>query len=186
MIRTLHIKAKLHYLDDLWKATYWKGPRSISFPLNKRYHGNLTKERFFQSAEMQNPILTDRKAISYNDRLLRSKNELIVCRELDNWGYKYKVEINLSSDGFTELYPDATFYVPEIEKPVAVETDGAMDKESYMNKSETRKFNYLNSGFVEFKDIVFLRLTDKTQFDSQRFSDLISAAIFCNLSDIII
>lgn len=61
-----------------------------------------------------------------------------------------------------------------------------MDKESYMNKSETRKFNYLNSGFVEFKDIVFLRLTDKTQFDSQRFSDLISASIFCNLSDIII
>ncbi len=73
---------------------------------------------------MQNPILTDRKAINYNDRILRSKNELIVCRELDNWGYEYKVEIDLSSDGFTELYPDATFYVPEIEKPIAVETDG--------------------------------------------------------------
>ena len=133
---------------------------------------------------MQNPILTTNKTIEYNGRELRSKNELIVCTNLDSWGYEYKVEIDLSPDSFTQLYPDAAFYVPELEKPIAVETDGALDKPDYMDKSERRKFDYLNSGYTEFKDIVFFRITDKSQFDSQRFRDLITAAIFCNLSDI--
>ena len=183
--RSTIIKAKLDYLNSLWKMTYWQEPRDIQFPLKKRYNSILNKERFFNSSEMQNPILSNRPTLDYKDRKLRSKNELILCTELDNLGYEYKVEINLSPNEFTELFPDATFYVPEIEKPVSVEIDGAVDKESYLNKSENRKFNYLNNGFVEFKDIVFLRLTDATQFDAQRLSDLIAASIFCNMSDII-
>ena len=179
------LRSKLDYLTTLWKTTYICNPRDITFPLKRKEQRGLTKERYFQSKEMQNPILTNGKTIEYNGRELRSKNELIVCTNLDAWGYEYKVEIDLSPNHFTQLYPDATFYAPELEKPIAVETDGALDEPDYMDKSEKRKFNYLNNGFVEFKDIVFFRITDKSQFDSQRFKDLIRSAILCNLDDII-
>ena len=180
------LKAKLNYLTNLWKSTYWTEPRDIRYPLNKRDYGGLTKEKYFNSAEMQNPILTKNTPIDYYGRQLKSKNELIACQAFDYWGYKYKVEINLSPDKFTQLYPDVTFYAEEIEKPIAVEIDGAADNASYFDKAEGRKFNYIKEGYIEYKDIVFLRLTNPYDFDAQRFKGLISAALFCNLDDIII
>lgn len=134
---------------------------------------------------MQNTIPLPNNPIEYNGHLLRSKNELVVCTNLDTWEYEYKVEIDLSPNQFTHLYPDATFYAPEIEKAIAVETDGALDQEDYLDKSERRKYNYFNNGFIEYKDVVFFRIADKSQFDSRRFKDIITAAIYCNIGDII-
>ena len=160
------IKTKLNYLNELWNLTYWTPPNKISYPPSKSRTGTLNKERYINSLEMQNPILSSSPLIDYNGRKLRSKNELIVCQNLDVWGYKYKVEIDLSPDEFTPLYPDATFFIPEIDKPVSVEVDGALDKTNYMTKSESRKFNYFNNGFIEFKDVIFLRLTYAYEFSS--------------------
>lgn len=180
------LKSKLKYLNDLWDNTYWRSPREISFPLHKRTNSLLTPRRYFNAAEMQNPILSTAPLIDYNGRQLRSKNELIACKSFDHWGYDYKIEINLSPDEFTSLYPDATFYAPEIEKPISVEIDGALDKDSYQRKSEYRIGDYLKSGFEEYKDIVFLRLYRSADFYDDVFKNLITAAILCNLEDIII
>ena len=180
------IRSKLSHLNELWNSTYWTPPNKICYPPGKHRTGALNRERYIKSCEMQNPILSTNPTIDYNGRKLRSKNELIVCQCLDSWEYEYKVEIDLSPDEFTPLYPDATFFIPEIDKPVSVEVDGALDKTNYMTKSEGRKFNYFNNGFIEFKDVIFLRLTYAYEFDAQRFKDLVSAAIFCNLSDIIL
>lgn len=180
------IQSKLDHLIVLWKDTYLKKPREISFPLRKKRTGLLTPRRYFNAAEMQNPILSTAPLIDYNGRQLRSKNELIACKSFDHWGYDYKIEINLSPDEFTSLYPDATFYAAEIEKPISVEIDGALDKDSYQRKSEYRIGDYLKSGFEEYKDIVFLRLYRSADFYDDVFKNLITTAILCNLDDIIL
>lgn len=180
------IKSKLDHLINLWKNTYWKEPRDIKFPLKKTDYGKLTGQLYFQSEESCNPILTKSSLIDYNGHTLRSKNELIACKSFDSWGYEYKTEIDLSPDRFTNLYPDVTFYAPEIEKPVAVEIDGAADNESYLMKAENRKFMYLSNGYREYKDVIFLRIINPQDYNDRLFKDLISAAILCNLSDIII
>ena len=69
--RSTMIKAKLDYLNSLWKMTYWQEPRDIQFPLKKRYNSILNKERFFNSSEMQNPILSNRPTLDYKDRKYR-------------------------------------------------------------------------------------------------------------------
>lgn len=180
------LKAKLKYLNALWNNTYFMPPRDITFPLNKSRYGNLTKEQYRTAAEMQNPILMKNQPIEYKGRLLRSKNELIACESLDHWGYEYKVEIDLSPDKFTQMYPDVTYYAPEIEKPISIEIDGAVDNESYFNKAENRKHSYLKQGYLEYKDIFFLRIYNANDFYYDTFKNLIAASIFCNLSDIII
>lgn len=180
------IKSKLDQLISLWNDTYWKTPRELSFPLVKRTQSQLSPRRYYNSAEMQNPILSTAPLINYNGRELRSKNELIACKSLEHWGYEYKIEINLSPDEYTQLYPDATFYAPEIEKPISIEIDGALDKDSYQRKSEYRIGDYLKSGFEEYKDIIFLRLYRASDFYDDVFKNLITAAILCNLEDIVI
>lgn len=180
------LKSRLKQLTDLWNDTYWKVPHDIRFPLYKKHNSILTPERYFNSPEMQNPILSKVPVIDYNGRQLRSKNELIACKSFDQWGYEYKIEIDLSPDEFTGLYPDVTFYASEIEKPISIEIDGAMDKDSYQRKSEQRIGDYLRSGFEEYKDVVFLRLNSASDFYDDIFKNLITAAILCNLEDIVI
>ena len=122
----------------------------------------------------------------YNGHYLRSKNELIVCEALNNLGYEFKTEMSITTDDFKTFDPDVTYYIPEIEKPVSMEIDGALDKDGYFAKSNERKYKYLSSGFDEFRDVVFFKIYDPYSFDYDRLEAIIKATILVNLDDIII
>ncbi|MBO4636713.1 MAG: hypothetical protein J5685_06155, partial [Clostridiales bacterium] len=167
-----------------WNEIYKLPPRILDYPLKRRSESYLTKDLFFNSSCNQNPreVL---KEFEYKGQYFRSKNEILACQALDALGYEFKSEIELRPDEFTCLYPDITFYVKEIEKPISLEVDGAMDKDSYFVKSETRKKQYLTSGLIEFKDVIFLQIFDAHAFDMSKLSTLITSAIIANVNDIV-
>lgn len=43
--------------------------------------------------------------------------------------------MSITTDDFKTFDPDVTYYIPEIEKPVSMEIDGALDKDGYFAKS---------------------------------------------------
>ena len=145
----------------------------------------MTKDLYINSVPDQNTISNDRN-IMYKGHYLRSKNELIVCEALDDLGLEFKTEISITTDDFKTFDPDVTYYIPEIEKPVSMEIDGALDKDGYFMKSNDRKTKYLSSGFDEFRDIVFFRIYDPYSFDLDRLKAIIRATILVNMEDIIV
>ncbi|MBR1796847.1 MAG: hypothetical protein IJ757_02355 [Clostridiales bacterium] len=124
------------------------------------------------------------KRIEYKGQFLRSKNELIICKTLENRGYEFKSEIEVKCGSFNQFYPDVTFFVPELDIPICIESDGAMDRDGYYEKSESRKKRYLNSGFAEIRDVIFIRIMDPYSFDNSLLDALIDASIIANIRNI--
>ena len=178
------IKRKIDELTDKWNNTYKGLPQTIHFPLKKRSATGISTKTYLNSLPNQNPREYDNEII-YKDQRLRSKNELIVCQALDKLGYEYKTEIIINTNEYYSFAPDLTYYIKELEKPVAMEIDGAMDKEGYFDKAEDRKRYYIKNGYKEFKDVVFFRLNEGKSFDYDRLEAVIQATILVNLNDII-
>ncbi len=182
---SIRIRAKIKELEEEWDSIYKIKPREIRYPLRHKTGSLLDKDLYFKSRSGQNLVENDRP-IEYKGHMLRSKNELLACQAIEQLGYDYKTEIKIESDKFKSFYPDVTIYLHLVEKPLALEVDGALDQESYFRKSELRKKNYFDAGLLEFKDVIFYRLNDGYSFDVSRLKALIDAALLTNMDDIII
>ncbi|MBO4635954.1 MAG: hypothetical protein J5685_02295 [Clostridiales bacterium] len=177
------LERELKELLFKWEETYKGMPRDITFPLERKTRSFLDKELYFSSESDQNPLKRSNKII-YKGQYLRSKNELLACQALDKMGYEFKSEIALTPPGFKTFFPDVIFYIREIEKPVALEVDGAMDEKGYRYKAYQRADDYFDAGLMEFKDVVFFRLTDPYSIDMDRFNAVVNAAILANIDDL--
>lgn len=179
-----HVRNVLNSLIADWKATYRINARQVTYPLKKRAYSPLTTKKYNESLTNANSFpMTNR--IDYKGMQLRSKNELILCKTLDSFGYEYKVEIEIKINGYLSLYPDVTFFIPEMDKPVAVELDGAVDNQDYYIKAEDRKRQYLLNGFTELRDIIFFRNINPYQFDNDQLEALIRGSLVANSNNII-
>ncbi|MBP5180538.1 MAG: hypothetical protein J6127_04515 [Clostridiales bacterium] len=179
------IRHTLAELEYEWNSTYRHEPVNIKFPLHKKSYTGITKDEFMNGKPNQNKREFDNE-IFYNGQRLRSKNEIVVCQAFEKMGYEYKAELLIQRDEFYSFAPDLTYYIKELEKPVALEIDGAMDKDGYFEKATDRKKYYVKKGFKEFKDVVFFRLNDGRSFDYDRLEAIINATILANLNDIIL
>ncbi|MBR2294475.1 MAG: hypothetical protein IJ869_01770 [Clostridiales bacterium] len=179
------IEEELRALEAEWKSTYVKAPREFKYPLKKRHEPIFTADDFMR-AKCNQGGFENNENIEYNGQFLRSKNEFIACQALDKLGYECKVEIRFTPDGFTEFDPDVTYLIKELQKPVFLEIDGAMDKHGYFVKSEGRKEKYFRAGFREFSDVIFFRLNDAHSFDLSRLISLIGSSILANMNDILL
>ena len=96
-------------------------------------------------------------------------------------GFEWKTEIKLPDN----LYPDVIFHIPFLQKAIAMEVDGMMDRQEYFYKADFRQYKYYRAGFEEFKDVVFYRLSDARSFDLTAFTRIIELAIEINASCIV-
>ena len=188
------LKNLLDMYVKLWNATYIQKPREITYPLRKKRPDPISIE-FFEMAEInQNNEKNENNEnneknytpIEYNGQILRSKNELIGCKVLEEFGFAYKVEVRLDFDQFNYTYPDFIFYVPEIEKIIILEIDGAIDSPTYESKSYRTTAKMVIAGLVEGKDFVVVRIGRPKWIDAKQIESMISAAIEASINDIII
>jgi len=180
----LEIENTINMLMNDWNAIYKSSPRNLTFPLRRNSASPLTA-KFYREADSNCNSFPNKNIIDYHGHQLRSKNELILCKTLDRFGYDYKVEIEIKIDKFTTLYPDVTFYAPEMDKPIAIELDGAIDDQDYYTKSEQRKRQYLMHGFTELRDIIFFRNIDPYTIDIEQLEALIFGSLIVNIKSII-
>jgi len=176
-----------HILDELiaaWNSLYCISPREIEYPLTKRNKSIFTSEFFDRAEEMANPVCIEHP-IEYKGHILRSKNELLGCQILEKLGYEYKVEIAVGNDPYNMLYPDLTFKVPEQERCIGVEFNGALDKMKSAEKYLSRQKNYIGYGLMISKDVIFVDMADPGSFYAELFETQIKLAVMAGLDDIV-
>ena len=174
---------ELKRLEKQWNFIYRIAPRRIQYPLNKRRYSMFDGDFFDRAVSNSNGRRAEHP-IAYKGMILRSKNELIACQQVEKMGLEFKTE-PMVGEGFDALYPDLIIRVPEQIKCIGLEIEGALDKERYSYKSRNRRKGYLDLGFQIGKDIVFLDIADPHQFYSELLDTQIRLAIEASLDDII-
>ena len=181
----VELKGQLDLLLKEWKTQYQGEPRIIVFPLFKRRTGPLD-HAFFMKAEPNQVTPTDGKVIDHKGQELLSKNEEIVALVLEKMGYEFKSGIFLDLGKYTHMHPDFLFYVPEIDKVILIEVDGALDKDYYVGKSYYNTSSCITKGFVEMKDFVVIRIGHGHEINSEQIEGMLWAAIDLAIDDIVI
>lgn len=175
-------QVEYEYLMKRWRSIYIGDPDIKKFPLDKYRHSGILPSFFMRARPNQN-TKENKHPIAYKGQYLRSKNELLSVKQIENMGFMWKTEVEFIVKGI-KFYPDALFYVPFIEKVIALEIDGMMDDEEYSYKANKRKLNYYKAGLIEFKDVIFFRLTGNNDFDIDSLTRLIEFSIEVNAIDI--
>ena len=180
----LRLRREYDTLWESWNLMYRFEPRTISYPLVKRSCSPFTEACYHSAKEYSNPVIMQ-KPVEYKGRRLRSKNEMIGCRIIEKMGYEYKIEIPATNDPFNSLYPDITVLVPEQERCVGIEINGALDIPKYAGKSLSRQASYIGSGLMISKDIIFVDIADAGSFYADLFETQLRLAIYAGLDDIV-
>lgn len=175
-------EAELTELLSEWHMTYAGEPEIIPFPLYKNRFCGIKTSQYREAVPNQNSY-TPKNPIIYKGQTLRSKNELLAIKEVEAMGFEWKTEICFRFGKYT-FYPDVVFYVPYIDKPIALELDGMMDNDSYYEHAEERRRKYIRCGFEENKDVVFFRLNNEYDFSSEDLKTLIKIAIERSAEDL--
>ena len=177
------LKGQLDLLLKDWKSKYVTPPRKIKFPLHKTRKDPLDLNWFTNSKAQANERKNN-NPIKYKNHVLRSKNELAACQVIDKMGFPQKVEVLVRFDNLSYFYPDSTFYVPEIDKVILLNIDGALDNPQYISKSYYDTAACLTNGLVEGKDFIVLRIGNAKDMDAGQLENLIRAAIESSIDDI--
>ncbi|MBR6484127.1 MAG: hypothetical protein IKT14_03825, partial [Clostridiales bacterium] len=176
------LESEYKKLLNEWELMYKAKPELISFPI-KRNDPVLLSSGFFRSAAENRNEYPNEDPILYENKKLRSKNELIALQVLESMGYECKTEVMIW--GRRNFYPDVLFLAPEVDRAIGVELDGAMDRSDYRNKALKRQSEYIEAGFTEYKDILFYRMSDGSEFDVAGFRKMVEIAIELNAAEII-
>ena len=178
------LKGQLDSLLKEWKTCYVGEPRQLSFPLSKRRTGPLDYEFYINA--VPNQVDADQIASVHKDNELVSKNESVAAVILDKLGYSYKCGVRLTLGGDGRIKPDFIFYVPEIDKVIVIEIDGALDKGSYVTKSYHNTAYFVCNGMEEMKDFIVIRIGKGHEVNIDQIENLIYAAIDIAIDDIIV
>ena len=177
------IKAKLVDCLSAWKATYLCEPTEIEFPLKKIRKDPISRE-FFENAKPNQNALGNGE-LTHNQQFFRAKNEIIGAQIMEALDYLYKTEVLIDFDKFSHICPDLLFYVPEIEKVLILEIDGAIDADGYWFKSYNTTTKMILAGFEEGKDFIVVRIGDGKKVDTELITQMILSAIEASINDII-
>ena len=175
-------EAELDMLNAEWKSNYRGAPEIIEFPLKRTRFLGILPNQFFEAKPNQNTYKI-KNPIPYKGQILRSKNELLTVQAIESMGFMWKTEI-LIQLGKYFFYPDIVFYVPYIDKVIAVELDGMMEKDDYYEHAEERRAKYIKAGLVENRDVIFFRISNENDFDLEDLKAMIKSAIERNAADI--
>ena len=178
------IRGQLDTLKSQWNSTFKFAPRLLDYPLQKKRKTFMTDEFYRNAKEYANPV-TIENPIEYNGRILRSKNEHICCQVLDKLGLEYKIEIAVGDEYCNIMYPDITFLVPSQQRCIGIEVNGALGEIKYAQKSMNRHKSYMGYGLKIGKDIIFVDISESTQFYADVFEDQVKTAILIGLNDIV-
>ena len=175
-------EAELEKLNAEWASNYRGAPEIIEFPLRRTRFLGILPKHFFEAKPNQNKYEI-KNPIYYKDQILRSKNELLAVQTVESMGFMWKAEIEFRFGKYL-FYPDVVFYVDYIDKVIALELDGMMEKDEYYEHAEERRAKYIKAGFVENKDVIFFRISNENDFNLEDLKAMIKSAIERNAADI--
>ncbi|SCW55429.1 hypothetical protein SAMN02910456_01814 [Ruminococcaceae bacterium YRB3002] len=181
----VELKGQLDLLLKEWKTKYRDEPRDIQYPLRKKRRDRFDYA-FFRDAIPNQETHKNLTPIDHNGHIFFSKNEVVGAQIVEKLEYEYKAGVRIVFDQFTEFCPDIIFYVPEIDKVILMEIDGAMDKVSYITKSYHNTAACVINELVEMKDFIVVRIGSKYEVSAVQIENMIHMAIEAAIDDIIV
>ncbi len=167
IVRFRDAQRELRILEDEWWKKYRVPPVNIEYPLNRK-DVMITPEMFKKMRSNSNR-LENETPIRYRGQILRSKNELIAFKALEDMGFNVKTEVTIRGVDGSLLFPDMVFEMEEFGMGAAIEIDGKMENDNYYYKAENRRQTYLRNGFREWEDVLFFRIANGYDFDLEAF-----------------
>ena len=169
-----------HEYDDLlskWYSRFSFAPPKVRFPIVQYSDPHLMNNEYFHNQpdklgkyKPDNPTVSE-----YGD--LKSKNELMgadLLKEMDI-PFKYETEIYLRAIDET-INPDCLMNFYEIDRCAYLEILGMNDRIDYFYRSANKIYGFSKEMYRPGREVVYVFLYDKTNFDKDYFVGEVLAA----------
>jgi len=178
------IKSEYDLLLKRWNETYCFAPPEVKFPLKNAYNPhNLNNEFFNKQKDYQGKYASENPTISDNG-MFKSKNELIAANALYEMDIPFKYETKLYIDEAKEtINPDYLLDFYEIDRCSYLEVLGMNDKFSYAATTTVKISSYSKGKYRPGRDVIYIHLYDKYNFDKAYFIKMVWAAYECLIPD---
>jgi len=174
--RYLKVKTEYDYLLDLWLSTYCFAPPRVKFPVVTSHSFHEMNNEYFNE-QQENRGKYEPENPTYSDHgVLKSKNELMSAELLDRMGipFKYETELHIGEVDKT-INPDFLISFYEIDRCFYLEVLGMNDKGDYSVKTATKLYDYSKGKYRSGREVIYMILCDKSNFDSDYFVNLVMA-----------
>ena len=178
------IKAEYDLLLKSWNETYCFAPPRVKLPLKNAYNPHkMDNEYFNKQKDYQGKYVADNPTIS-DDGVFKSKNELIAADALNEMDIPFKYETKLYIDEAKEtINPDYLLDFYEIDRCSYLEVLGMNDKFSYAASTTVKISSYSKGKYRPGRDVIYVHLYDKYNFDKAYFIRMVWAAYDCLIPD---
>lgn len=180
----LKVKAEYDILLNAWKTAYRFAPPRVRFPIVQFYDPHCMNNEYYnkQKSNLGKYISDNPTHSDHGD--LKSKNELMgsdVLKQIDI-PFKYETVLNIPEADET-INPDylASFY--EIDRCIYIELCGMNDKDTYSARTATKINSYAKGRYRQGREVIFIHLYDKYNFDGVVFAELVLSAFNTMIPD---
>ena len=180
----LEIKSEYDSLLKSWNETYSFAPPKVKLPLKRDYDPHrMDNEYFDKQKDYQGRYVPENPTIS-DDGVFKSKNELIAADTLKEMDIPFKYETKLYIDEANEtINPDFLLDFYEIDRCSYLEVLGMNDKFSYAASTTVKITSYSKGNYRPGRDVIYVQLYDKYNFDKVYFKKMVWAAYDCLIPD---
>lgn len=174
------IKAEYDSLLKSWNETYCFAPPRVKLPLTNAYNPHkMNNEYFNNQKDYQGRYSAENPAVS-DDGIFKSKNELIASDALKEMEIPFKYETKLYiAEANETINPDYLLDFYEIDRCSYLEVLGMNDKFSYAASTTVKISSYSIGKYRPGRDVIYIHLYDKYNFDKAYFIQMVWAAYDC-------
>jgi len=142
-------------------------------PKSHFYHPSA--EAWMAASYQKNPFpFKGRELFSKNGTQVRSKTEILIANQLEDYGIPYRYEAELILDNQTN-YPDFTSLNPFNGKLTIWEHFGALNQTGYEDSMNSKMNLYTSHGYIPFENFIYT--FEYEVGDPRRLKDLIENII---------
>ena len=180
----LEIKTEYDSLLKSWNETYCFAPPRVKLPLKSAYNPHkMNKEYFDKQKDYQGRYVPENPTIS-DDGVFKSKNEMFSVDTLKEMDIPFKYETKLYIDEAKEtINPDFLLDFYEIDRCSYLEVLGMNDKFGYAASTTVKITSYSKGNYRPGRDVIYVHLYDKYNFDKAYFKKMVWAAYDCLIPD---
>ena len=178
------IKSEYDSLLKSWNETYSFAPPVVKLPLKTVYDPHkMNNEYFDKQKDYQGRYVPENPTIS-DDGIFKSKNELIAADTLNEMDIPFKYETKLYIEEANEtINPDYLLDFYEIDRCSYLEVLGMNDRFSYAANTTVKITSYSKGNYRPGRDVIYVHLYDKYNFDKAYFKSMVWAAYDCLIPD---
>ena len=179
-----NLKSEYDELLNKWYSNYSYAPPRVLFPI-KQYADPHGMNNAFYNNQVGGcgKYKPDKPTVSKHGEL-KSKNEQMGADQLELMGIPFKYETSVYLSAISEtINPDylANFY--EIDRCSYIEILGMNDKGNYSVNTATKINGFSLSGYRPGREVIYILLYDKQNFDEEYFISQIMSAFNIMIPD---